>query len=320
MWYALLGALGKIVRLAPSALASALRQAGGRRQSGGARRSGGSGLLDQVSELPKSRLSGAALAAALETGRGLLSRPGVRVSVEGAVLKMLGLAEEPHRPVEPVQEAARTILRILQERGVASRRIGVDGVPGSGKSTLARALADRLGFDWKSLDHEDMNVPRDFSRERIVYEHHRLFRTQDVDSFDAIVYIDEPAEASKTRVLRRARTEGRRAVIIDVLDYDTLKEIGRRAFEVCDGDPLTIPRSPLLMKIRPRQGFRAVESIASKVQAAGHNSEGMSKEEMLFFLFDGRARSGLRAYVLPGAYNEELLQGLLAGARRYLGG
>jgi hypothetical protein len=72
------------------------------------------------------------------------------------------------------------------------------------------------------------------------------------------------------------------------------------------------------MKVRPPQGFHAIENIVSRLHAAGHDAEGMGKEEMLFFLVYGRPRSGLMAYFLLGAFNEELLSGLLAGIRRYL--
>jgi len=171
---------------------------------------------------------------------------------------------------------------------------------------------------WKSLDHENMNVPQDFAPEGVVYEHQRLFRTQDVDVFDAIIYLDEPADVSKARVLHRARKESRESLIIDVLNYDKLKKIGKLAFDVCAGELISIPGSSLLMKIRPPQGFRAVENIVRRLQAAGHDVGRMGKEEMLFLLLYGKPRSGLLAYFLPGAFTEELVRGLLAGVRRYL--
>jgi hypothetical protein len=50
------------------------------------------------------------------------------------------------------------------------------------------------------LDYIDLNKPQDFSKEKTIYEHHRLLRTQDIDNFDAIIYIDEPPEFSQENV------------------------------------------------------------------------------------------------------------------------
>lgn len=320
MWYELFHTMGKLAGSAAGSVVSGLGvgRAQAKWHSSGRRGRNKDDISAIWPDLTENRLLGAALAATVETGRAMLNRPSVRASLEAAVLKMLGLAEVPHGSVEPVRHSADTIVRVLQERGVVPRRIGVDGVPGSGKSTLARALADRLGFQWKSLDHEDMNVPRDFSREGVVYEHHRLFRTQDVDSFDAIVYIDEPVEVSRGKILERAKAEARQGLSADVLNYDRMKKIGEVAFHACDGEPIAIPQSSLVMKIKPPGGFRAMKNTASRVHAAGHQTEGWGKEEMLFVLAYGSPRSGLMAYLLPGAYNQELFNGLLAGLRRYL--
>ncbi len=103
-----------------------------------------------------------------------------------------------------------------------------------------------------------------------------------------------------------------------MLDYDKLEKIGQLAFEVCDGGAIAIPGSGLLVKFRPPEGYRAVENLVRRLHAGGHDPEGMGKEEMLFLLVYGRPRGGLMAYFRPGAYNEELLCGLLAGLRGYL--
>jgi hypothetical protein len=259
------------------------------------------------------------MAAAAETGRALLTRPSVRASLEAFVLRAFrGPCEQFRHVAGAHQQSASEIVQILRARGVVPNRIGVDGLPGSGKSTLSRALADTLGFEWKSLDHQNMNVPRDFTAELTIYEHHRLLRTQDVDAFDVIISVDERIEVSKARILKRAKPEARRAVNVDVLDFEKLRAIGKLAFEVCDGDPIPIPASTLVMKIRPPGGFNAVDNIMRQLHAAGHGVESRSKEEMLFLLAYGRARSGLLAYFVPSAFNEELMAGLLAGVRTYL--
>ncbi|UCD58352.1 MAG: hypothetical protein JSV16_04345, partial [Candidatus Hydrogenedentota bacterium] len=239
-------------------------------------------------------------------------------SLEAAVLKLLGSPGEEFQSVESVLESVDRAVSLLQKRGVVPNRLGVDGLPGSGKSTFARAIADRLGFKWKCLDFENMTDPQDFTPERMVYEHHRLFRTQDVDAFDVIIYVNESVEMSKTRVFQRARKEGRTSLFVDLLDYDKLEKIGKLAFHLCEGEPISVPGSSLLMKIRPQGGFRAIENIVGRLRAAGHDAEGMGKEEMLFLLAFGKPRSGTMAYFLPGAYKEEVVRGLMAGLRRYM--
>ena len=102
----------------------------------------------------------------------------------------------------------------------------ITGVSGSGKSTLARALADRLGLQWQCLDHMDMNKPIDFSKDQTIYEHHRLLRTQDVDIFDALIYIDEPVEVSRQKVLMRKRG----GYLVDMMNYEMMKRVGAKAF------------------------------------------------------------------------------------------
>jgi hypothetical protein len=231
---------------------------------------------------------------------------------------MLGSTDDVLPPAAAVRENADRVAVILQESGIVPNRIGVDGLPGSGKSTLAHALACRLDMDRKSLDHENMDVPRDFTQERTIYEHHRLFRTQDVDVFDAIVYVDEPVEVSKARVLQRAREETRESLITYVLDYEKLKKVGTLAFDVCESEPISIPGSNLLVKIRPAGGFRPAENIESRLCSVANVPEGLGKEEKLFLLVYGKPKGGLMAYVVPGAFNDELLQGFLAGVRAYL--
>ena len=264
------------------------------------------------------RLSEAVLTAAAETGRAMLDRPSVRATLEAFVMKLLGGAGEPSSPVGEVRERAGRIAAILEERRVLPIRLAVDGLPGSGKSTLARALAEKLGMTWEPLDHENLFLPRSFEAERRVYEHHRLFRTQDVDAFEAIIYVDESVDVARARVLQRATVEAREAIITDVLDFDKLKRIGRLAFDVCEGDPVPVPGSPLRLKVRPPGGFRAMENIARRLRGLGHDAEGLGKEESLFLLLGGKPQSGLMAYFLPGAFRDELLQGLLAGMRRFL--
>ena len=104
-----------------------------------------------------------------------------------------GYAEE----IKEVNRQADVIIKLLKSRKVTATMMAIDGVPGSGKSTLARALAKKMDFKWKALDYIDMDRPLKFKHVNTIYEHHRLFRTQDIDFFDVLIYIDEPIERSK---------------------------------------------------------------------------------------------------------------------------
>jgi len=198
-------------------------------------------------------------------------------------------------PVTAAATRAESIAQILSERGVVPNRLGIDGLPGSGKSTLARALASKLDLRWISLDYKDLSVSGNLERPRTVFEHHRLFRTQDVDSFDAIIFIAESPERARAKTVRR----GRFAILAAILDYNRLKRIGELAFDVCEGEPIAVPNSNLILKIKPAGGFRAIENIERRLREAGFDAAGMSKEEMLFLLAFGKPEDGITAYCSP---------------------
>ncbi|NQT01324.1 MAG: AAA family ATPase, partial [Planctomycetes bacterium] len=219
-----------------------------------------------------------------------------------------------HEIIDEVNKNADEIIALLNSKGVHIKRLAVDGVPGSGKSTLARALAVKLNFELQTLDYIDLNKPQDFNKEQTIYEHHRLLRTQDVENFDAIIYIDEPVELSKQKCLNRKRG----GINIDVFDYEKLKKIGSEAFNIAAGRVYSISNSYIKLKIKPKAGFRAYKNISAKVNKKGFKTEGLSKEELLFVSVYGRSRKGLTAYVKVGAYNKEILEGLSAGVLRFL--
>ncbi len=319
MWYGLGYALGTLRRCTARPAAFLLRW---RRRPGAVEERACStdnhALADAPTQFSRSCIFGAALALAVETGRPVFNRPSVNVSLEPALLELVGDARDEPQPDGAACESADIIASILQEHEMTPKRVGVDGVPGSMRSALSRALADRLDMEWRSLDRENMDVPREFTEQRTIYEHHRLFRTQNVDVFDVIIYVDEAMEVSQARAFQRAREEARQCVITDVLNYNKLKLIGRLAFAVCEGEAISVPECRSLMKIRPPAGFRAVEHIRRGLRDAGHDGEGRSKEEMLLLLTYGTARRGLTAYIMPSALNEQLIKDLLAEMRSCL--
>jgi len=260
------------------------------------------------------RAIGAALATGKTTIEALSKRPGIRASVGSLKAKITTGKAEKHEIINKVYQNANNIRILLQSKGVSPNRLAIDGVPGSGKSTIARALAEKLNFEVKTLDYIDLNKPHDFSKEQAIYEHHRLLRTQDVDEFDAIIYIDEPVELSKEKCIHRKRG----GINIDVFDYEKLKRIGEKAFEIADGKVFSIPDSYIKIKVRPHNGFRAYENVKEEVERKGLKIRGHSKEELLFMSVYGRPRKGLMAYVKVGAYNKEILEGLSVGVLRFL--
>jgi hypothetical protein len=260
------------------------------------------------------RVKDAAVVAGKTTADALAKRPGVQASLDSLKMRVTAGKAEKHEIIDEVYKNADDIIALLNSRGVHTKKLAVDGVPGSGKSTLARALAEKLNFTLRTLDYIDLNKPQDFSKEKTIYEHHRLLRTQDIDNFDAIIYIDEPPELSQKKCLHRKRG----GINIDIFDYEKLKKIGEEAFDIATGKTYKIKNSYIKLKIKPKAGFRAYENIRDKVEKKDFKGEGLSKEELLFVSVYGRPKKGLTAYVKAGAYNKELLKGLSAGVLRFL--
>jgi len=260
------------------------------------------------------RLKDAALVAGKTAADALSKRPSIQASMDSIMMRLTAGKAEVHETIVQVYKNADEIIALLNSKAVHIKRLAVDGVPGSGKSTLARSLAEKLNFTLTTLDYIDLNKPQDFSKEKTIYEHHRLLRTQDVDNFDAIIYIDEPVELSKQKCLNRKRG----GINIDIFDYEKLKKIGEEAFGIATGKSYKIKNSYIKLKIKPKAGFRAYENIRNKVEKKGLKRDGLSKEELLFVSVYGRPKKGLTAYLKAGAYNKELLKGLSAGVLRFL--
>jgi hypothetical protein len=265
-------------------------------------------LLKAVSK-NKGGLVSIATTAGLTLTKGVLSKPGIGVYLEYQIEKIFhGWSEDGNCP-EEVSLAAGAILRLFQSKGISPNRIAVDGVPGSGKSTLASALARKLGMAVECLDYRNVDRPISLAKDRTIYEHHRLLRTQALDSFDALIYIDEPVEASRQKVLRRKRG----GYLVDIMNFDRLKAVGHKAFSVAGGECIAVEDSFVRVKIRPEGGFRCLENIEAELHAKGLSSKGLNKEQALFLCVEGKAIKGFAAYLNPHAYDKELLLTLRQG-------
>ncbi len=248
------------------------------------------------------------------TAKSLLARETVRSTVRGQIRRVVtGSTEKPYQEVPMVEDYADRIMEVLHERGISPKTVGVDGLPGSGKSTLSRALAKRIGLKWRTVYWQELRRAYPFKEGRI-YENIRLIRTQDIEHFDVIIYVDCPAEAAKSRVITRDRN----AALADVVDFSTMKRIGDAAFEMLDGEEIRIEESPVRIKLRPEQGYRDMKNLKIRLEAKGFDVEGFSKEELLFTYCYGKPHSGLLPYTESGAYRKEFLSGIRAALTRAL--
>jgi len=248
------------------------------------------------------------------TGQGLakliLSKPGARSNLEFLISKVLSGNEEPGQYPEDTIRTADAIADLIRTKGLSPNRIAVDGIPGSGKSSLAKTLGDRLKMTVECLDYKKIDKPVSFSKNQTIFEHHRLFRTQELDHFQIIIYIDEPVEIAKDRILKRKRD----AFMIDILNFDKLKRIGDKAFSLTDGKAISIPDSYVKIKIRPETGFRDRGNLDAELATKGiTRKESLTKEEALFLCVDEKPKSGFSAYLTTRAYEKDVIRALHKG-------
>ena len=252
-----------------------------------------------------------AIAFVAATAKNLIAKETVKSAIRGRVRKFLtGKSERPYQPVPVVEEYTDKILRVVSEKNIHPQTIAIDGPPGSGKSTLGRSLANRTGLKWHSLYLRDMHEPYLFLPGRI-YENIRLIRTQSIEKFDLIIYLDCRAEDAQHRVIARDRN----GALADYIDFKLLKKIGDAAFEMAGGEEIKIPQSPVRIKIRPKDGYHDIENLRMILQSTGVDVDGLSKEDMLFVYCCGKPKSGIVPYVKFGAYNNEILSGAFEALR-----
>ena len=241
----------------------------------------------------------------------LLAKDTIKSAIRGRVRKLFtGNAEKPYQDIPTVERYTDNILYILSNKSISPKSIGIDGPPGSGKSTLGRSLAKRTGLKWKTLYAKDLKEPYYFMP-GYIYENIRLFRTQNIDNFDVIIYIDCQVEDAQRRVIERDRN----AALADYINFKSLKKIGDAAFEMADGEEIRIPMSPIRMKIKPKGGYKDIDNLRMKLRPKGFDVERFSKEELLFVNCYGKPKSGILPYVKLEAYNNEFLSAAYTAIR-----
>ncbi|MFC1563097.1 hypothetical protein ACFL4Z_03500 [candidate division KSB1 bacterium] len=242
--------------------------------------------------------------AILKTGISFVKKPAVIANVKH-IFKPKKLGVYSTKEIQEVEKNADWIVNLLKEKEIRPNRIGIDGLPGSGKSTLANALSNRLKMEWISLDYQLSNEPHQFNKNNSIYEHQRLFRTQNLDVFDVIIFIDLPVEKIKEQIIDR----GQGAFNVEIFDYNLMQEIGKTAFEITDNEKIRVPKSHLYMKIRPKEGFNINENLDIILKAEGFaNTGNLTKEEKLFLLVEGKVKKGHFAYNQGSKYALELLE------------
>jgi hypothetical protein len=246
----------------------------------------------------------------------LLARETILTDLRSHVRKFVTGSREkiPHREIPEVEGYADEIMEILRYKGRSPRTVAIDGLPGSGKSTLGRSLANRAGLKWRTLHRQELVLPYPFKEGRI-YENMRLIRTQDVEHFDMVIYLNCRPEVAKQRILARDRD----GMVLDMLRFDMVKEIGDLAFSLLDGEELTIQDSPVRVKLRPESGYSDMEKLRTRLCMTEFVTDGFSKEELLFALLYGTPEGGITPYLKLGAYNEDFSAALSAALGRRRG-
>jgi len=273
--------------------------------------------MGAVKKMYKNLLPNLALNFLMVTTANLLRKSTVRSAIRGQVRKTLtGKREKlPHERVPSAEHYADMIMETLNGNTIFPTNICIDGLPGSGKSTIGRALAERCNLKWRTLSWKELKEAYPFKKDRI-YENIRLIRTQNIEEFDVVIYIDCPEEVARERVISRDRN----GTLADVLDFYKLKKIGDTAFKMLGGEEVIIGTSPLVrIKKRPKEGYRDLERLKTFAQESGLDAVGFTKEELLFIYCYGKPQSGLSPYLNLGAYNNEILSGFNDALVRSLG-
>ena len=263
-------------------------------------------------KVDKEDLAGLAVSAGIYFVKNVIQKKGVSTNLKFFLESLLhNNCENKLFPEQAIRQA-KTIEEIVEAQHLIPGRIAVDGVPGSGKSTLAKALAGRLLMETICLDHQNMDERLPLEQVPAIYEHHRLLRTQDIDRFDVIIYLDQPLGITKQHILQRERG----AYLVDIMNFGLLKRIGDQAFALADSPVLSLDNGLVQIKIRPDKGFKDMANLAGALQSKGVEDSGiagLNKEQQLFLLVEGQARKGFMAYVNPRAYETEFFSALNEG-------
>ncbi len=260
--------------------------------------------MDEFLKKFSKRGKGFILSELTDMARSFIQKPAVKANINHLFFpKKTGVYSV--QKVQATLDSADWIFHFLKKNQLHPNRIAIDGLPGSGKSTLAEALSVRLNMEWVSLDYQlpEGNTPLD--QDLTIYEHHRLLRTQVLDAFDMILFIDLPMDTIKQQIIER----GQGALNIELFDYELMQEIGKAVFDMAGGESVRVSGSDMLMKIKPSQGFALEQTLAEKLAIKGFEcADNLTQEEKLFLFLKGEPRKGLSGYHQGGKYTQQLLR------------
>ncbi|MBF0452233.1 MAG: hypothetical protein HQK75_16140 [Candidatus Magnetomorum sp.] len=250
------------------------------------------------------------------TTQSLLEKETVQSFFRGQFRRLTtGTREKPYEIIPAVEQQVDQLIEIFDRMAIFPQKICIDGMPGAGKSTFGRSLAMRTGLKWQTLFWSEVRHPYPF-KHGIIYENLRLLRTQPIEFFDVIIYIEASPEVARQRILDRDRN----GLLADIVHLPKLKRVGDLAFQMLDGKEIKLENSSARIKVRPPQGFNDIQNIKTFLDHKGIDvrTDGYSKEELLYACCYGKPRKGYFPYVNLGAYNDDILRGLGAALDKTL--
>lgn len=253
--------------------------------------------------VPAGVLGGAALAA----GGLAAARPALRAHAL-ADLKSIGrggahAVDRAKELPQAVVDNARQVAEHLRSKGLdpSQARIAISGTGGTGKSSLARGLGQHLGMKPLFLDDAGKSIKgRDLTKyvrdnpigPGTIAEQTHLLTQVDPSKFDAIIHIEKPMNKVKKQILDRGRGAGQ----LDLYDYDKLHKTIQTAFKTTAGEAAT-PVPGVHVKMRPSEGFKADEALATQLRQKGKDPSKMSREKQVITAASGN--TPLLGGVLP---------------------
>ena len=247
--------------------------------------------------LTKGQLGGAIAAGSLGAlGATVAARKGLRVHTADFFKSLFGKGGGRAREMtmgipKEVQDQATKILSSLRKQGVdpSKVRIGVSGTGGTGKTTLSRALAQQANIKHIKLDVKksssmkgghDAYLTRNKPAPGTVLDQTHLFTQANPDKhFDVLIHLERPTGRIVKDLIKRRRG----AHQASLYDYGKLHKDIKTGFESNRAVSKTIQDRRALggarvrMKIRPKDGWGADDTLNAKLLSMGVGLKDISK-------------------------------------------
>lgn len=233
---------------------------------------------------------------------------------------------------DAVRQHAKAIAAQMRQQGIdpAKARVGISATGGTGKSVLGRALAEEIGMAYHAGDEtvgkggfglHGFQLDKYFNKHPIqhgsVMEQTHLLNQLDPDQFDTIVHLEKPVDKIKEQIINR----GRGAFQIEYTDYPKLQRGIRHAFDETAGQAHEVAPG-VRVKFKGPEGFNAQQLLEAKARAAGIDTAGLDREQIVHSLAKGKRSTskGDLAYLRKGRIAGQLGAIGTAGAAGAAGG